>query len=171
MNGNTQRFSSLINRPLVFAILSALVALGWRRSEESAPTVNSIGVRMIPVPAGSFLMGGETTDIGRLKGWAPHERGDLPEGDWDERPVHRVTMSQPFLISETEITAAQYARFRPYFLDTGRYSPYVSGVSWLDAEEFCRWLSRKEGRNYRLPTEAEWEYACRAGPSRYSACH
>jgi formylglycine-generating enzyme required for sulfatase activity len=52
--------------------------------------------------------------------------------------------------------------WRDWGVDQGDNSPVVN-VSWLDAREFCHWLSKKEGKRYRLPTEAEWEYACRAG--------
>lgn len=105
---------------------------------------NSIGIKMIQIESGKFQMGDEN-------------------GQWDEQPVHRVTISQPFFISETEITIEQFQQFRPEFEGTEKYAPYASGVSWYDAMAFCDWLSQKEGKPYRLPTEAEWEYACRAG--------
>ena len=107
---------------------------------------NTLGMRMVRIEAGSFTMG-----------------SDLTRDYWEERPAHRVTLSQPFLMSETEVTASQYREFRPDFEPDARFGGYVSGVSWYEAVEFCQWLSSKEGRTYRLPTEAEWEYACRAG--------
>ena len=105
------------------------------------------------IPAGSFYMGGEG-------------RGE----DFDERPVHRVTFSQPFRMGTTEVTNAQYEAFRPEHRSfRGKHGlskdddEAVVYVSYQDALDFCEWLSRKEGKTYRLPTEAEWEYACRAG--------
>jgi len=113
--------------------------------------VNSLGIRMLRVEAGRFRMGSE-------------------DGAWDERPVREVTISQPFYLGATELTNAQYEQFD---LEHRRlrgklgYSKdddeAVVFISWEDAVAFCNWLSRKENRLYRLPTEAEWEYACRAG--------
>ncbi len=84
-------------------------------------------------------------------------------GDFDERPAHPVTITHPFYISASEVTAEQFRQFRPEYKSNPEYAPYASGVSWNDAVAFCNWLSKKEGKPYRLPTEAEWEYAARAG--------
>lgn len=107
---------------------------------------NSVGMKMIRIESGSFMMG---SDAGR--------------DYWDESPRHRVKISRPFYISETEVTVEQYRQFRPDYTGDERFAPYATGVSWYDAVAFCEWLSEKEGKTYRLPTEAEWEYACRAG--------
>ena len=122
-----------------------MVAQAFAQSA-SDPKTNSIGMKMIPVKAGSFTMGSTTMD-----------------DNWNERPAHQVTISQGFLMSETEVTLEQFQQFRPDFEGTPGCDPYVAGVSWKDATAFCEWLSQKEGKPYRLPTEAEWEYACRAG--------
>lgn len=131
------------------------------RESESAKYVNSIGIEMVRISAGKFLMGSsQPTDPKKLGQFEM-----LTDGDYDERPIHTVTISHPFYVSETEITAAQYEKFRMDYQQAGRFPPYVTGVSWNDAMAFCRWLSEKEHREYRLPTEAEWEYIARAGGS------
>jgi formylglycine-generating enzyme required for sulfatase activity len=82
---------------------------------------------------------------------------------FNERPRHKVTITKPFYISDTEVTIDQFRKFRVEYPGYDKFAPYVSGVSWYDAVAFCQWLSKKEGKPYRLPTEAEWEYACRSG--------
>ncbi|EIP96782.1 hypothetical protein OpiT1DRAFT_01206 [Opitutaceae bacterium TAV1] len=136
-------------------------------------TTNSVGMTMLSIPAGRFLMGQEerqTTYLHPIT--AEKDRG----ADWDELPVREVEISENFEMSATEVTNAQYEQFSP-----GHRKQYsekwvsteddaaVVNVSWEDAMRFCRWLSEREGKPYRLPTEAEWEYACRAGTTtRYN---
>jgi formylglycine-generating enzyme len=112
---------------------------------------NSLGMEMVRIEAGQFRMGSE-------------------DGEWDERPVRAVTISRPFYLGATEVTNAQYERFDPGHRElrgklgfSKEDDEAVVFVSWEQAMAFCQWLSEKEGRPYRLPTEAEWEYACRAG--------
>ena len=128
--------------------------------------VNSIGMTLVEVPAGSFEMGVDSTPIPEalLKG-PVNVIYDRPsnEGDYDEAPVHKVTIRRAFWIAAKEVTVEQFRQFRPEHRGNPYYAPYASGVSWYDAITFCEWLSKKEGKPYRLPTEAEWEYAARAG--------
>ena len=129
------------------------------RSEPPSSTVNSIGMKMVRIEPGSFRMGHD--------GPVPAERlggpALFPRGDWDERPVHGVRITYPFHISELEVTEEQYRRFKPFFEGGREFPGSATGMSWDEAAMFCEWLSRKEGKTYRLPTEAEWEYAARAG--------
>jgi len=107
--------------------------------------VNSIGMKFNLIPAGSFIMGSK-------------------DGDLDEELVHKATITKPFYIGIYPVTQAEYEAImgtNPSCFE-GDDRP-VEMVTWHDAKEFCRKLSEKEGRTYRLPTEAEWEYACRAG--------
>ena len=119
----------------------------------SASETNSVGMKLVEIPAGRFEMGS----------------GD---GEFDEKPVHAVAISRPFLMSATEVTNRQFEQFDPKHRAL-RGKLWISKnddeaaifVSWIDAKGFCEWLAKKEGKPYRLPTEAEWEYACRAGTS------
>jgi len=143
--------------PLLMAVL--LAASG-------NSSVNSLGMEMVSVPAGTFEMGVDSAPLPKAliagaNGVVYDRTSDA--GDYDETPVHRVTISHAFAISATEVTIEQFRKFRPEFEGSKYYAPYASGVSWYDAEAFCKWLSQKEGKTYRLPTEAEWEYVARAG--------
>lgn len=143
---------------ILFGTLSNLARDHNRIKEEDAPEfTNSIGIKMIRIPAGKFRMG----DLQPRTQYKPDQF--LARVHYDERPAHEVTISHPFYMSENEITAKQYQAFQMSYEDEGNFSPSASGMSWYDAVRFTQWLSRKEHRNYRLPTEAEWEYACRAG--------
>ncbi len=136
---------SLVISLVIGVFLSAVdgIALGQDDTETYA---NSIGMKMFRIKLGTFEMG-----------------SDLPRDHWDEKPIHKVRISKPFFMSETEVTIEQYRQFKEDFKGDPRFAPYVSGVSWYEAVKFCQWLSKKEGKPYSLPTEAEWEYACRAG--------
>jgi formylglycine-generating enzyme required for sulfatase activity len=144
-----------------------LLSVGAASPAGSSADVNSIGIRLVAVPAGSFQMGQEGPQSDYLLSKHPEKFDDA---DWDEKPVHRVTISKPFLMGATEVTNAQYEQFDPGHAGIRRTAacskaddePVVE-VTWNDAVKFCAWLSAKEKKPYRLPTEAEWEYACRAG--------
>lgn len=123
--------------------------------------VNSLGMRMIPIDPGTFIRG-ETNQT-------PKKTFDVADylhrGDWDEHPVHSVTLTQPFFLAEVEVTVEQFRQFRSEHTGNPETAPYAAAISWEAAVAFCAWLSEQEGRPYRLPTEAEWEYAARAGTS------
>ena len=109
------------------------------------------GPEMVAIPAGSFRMG----CVSGL------------DCDDEEKPVRTVTIAQPFAVSKYEITFEDYDRFtHPNQVDDedwGRGRRPVINVSWNDAKDYVAWLSSQTGQSYRLLTEAEWEYAARAG--------
>lgn len=130
--------------------------------------INSLGMKLTYIPAGEFEMGS------RLSAMEVADRFDASDkilGFEREHPVHRVRLSRAFMMGVTEVTQGQWESVmgtRPW--EGEEYgisipSLAVSYVNWDDAVEFCKRLSAKEGRTYHLPTEAQWEYACRAGTS------
>ncbi len=138
-------------------LLAPLLALCPLLSAQSL--TNSLGMKLVPVAPGSFTMGqdGPAADYKVTK-----HAEKFDDADWDEKPAHRVLITQAFQMSATEVTVGQYRQFDPKH--RGRHDDdAVTEVSWKDAVAFCEWLSKKEGTTYRLPTEAEWEFACRAG--------
>jgi len=109
---------------------------------------NSLGMKLAYIPAGKFLRGSPL---------------HVPDRQYDEAP-HLVRLTKPFRIGVTEVTQSQWQKV----MGTGRShfkgdTLPAENVSWQEAVEFCEKLSRREGKVYRLPTEAEWEYACRTG--------
>jgi sulfatase modifying factor 1 len=131
----------------IFAIALLLTA-----ANDCFAQKNSAGIQMVEIPAGKFYMGSEG------------------EGETiDENPIHRVSVKN-LKIATTEVTNAQYEAFDPSHKKLRGKDGFskaddeaVIFVSYQDATAFCEWLSKKEGKKYRLPTEAEWEYVCRAG--------
>ena len=121
--------------------------LQLRREIVAHRIANSIGMELVFIPPGEFLMGSPADEPGR---------------DEDER-LRPVRLAMGFYMGATEVTQSQW---RAVMEDNPSKSEGdelpVEQVSWEDAVEFCRRLSREEGRRYRLPTEVEWEYACRA---------
>jgi formylglycine-generating enzyme required for sulfatase activity len=136
----------------VTVAIAAALAFPSRVPAQDAPAsgdavVNSLGMRMVRVAAGSFPMGS-------LPGAPLRQEEEIP---------HRVTLSRAFRIASTEVTQRQWLALMPQNRSPQQGDDLpVTSVSWKEAREFCSKLSQKEGVPYRLPTEAEWEHACRA---------
>jgi len=120
-----------------------------------------VAPELVVIPAGQFMMGSPEGE----------------EGHFDnEGPQHRVAISQRFAIGRYPVTFDEYDRFceakgqkKPEDPGWGRGRRPAINVSWDDAQAYIAWLSQETNRAYRLPSEAEWEYACRAGTTtRYS---
>ena len=213
----TQRVNAVTNGTPELRLKIALATKPTQPPEPTGPKpgeviTNSLGMKLVRIPAGQFLMGSdETKENLALEGFddgdVAHTRVD------DEKPRHRVRISKPFLIGQQEVTLGQFlvfyerefkgkldceksgaggrgvmpakaadadrdayqAHVRPWNYGhpdmqlsteaerTKAFRYPVVNVSWNDCVAFCDWLSRKESKTYRLPTEAEWEYSCRAG--------
>ena len=130
----------------------AAAAEAQRKAAAAREVAKSI--EMVVVPAGSFMMGSEPQ-----------------EADY-EGPVHRVTIRQPFAVGKYEVTFAEWdacvdaggcGGYRPNDRGWGRGRRPVIAVNWQDAQRFVEWLSKETGGEYRLLSEAEWEYVARAG--------
>lgn len=193
---------------IVFILLLAGMQIGGEPATVMPQTIsNSLGMQLVLVPSGGFMMGREESVEALAKDFPLLESKRFAELV-DETPVHKVHISKPFYLGKHEVTVAQFRRFveasgykteaetdgtggygynRDYDPDKsargdtfeGRNPRYswrnpgfaqgddhpVVNVTWNDAQALARWLSEKEGVTYRLPTEAEWEYAARAGVS------
>jgi formylglycine-generating enzyme required for sulfatase activity len=118
-----------------------------------APITNTIGMTLKEIPTGTFMMG------------SPESEPDRSENEHQ----HAVTISKAFYIQTTEVTQGQWTavmgtepwKGEDYVKEGPNYA--ATYVSWDEAVAYCEKLSKQEGNRYRLPTEAEWEYACRAG--------
>ncbi|MDX1963629.1 MAG: formylglycine-generating enzyme family protein [Pirellulales bacterium] len=173
------------------------------------PITNSLGMRLVYIPPGEFLMGnGETAEsMADFHKTNYHAFNLTPERFAQEYPQHRVRITRPFYMGAYHVTRGQFRKF----VDETGYKTVVEGrdgrppgalgvdakslsygflkdvswrnpgyeqsdehpvvmMTWSDAVAFCEWLSKKEGKVYRLPTEAEWEYACRAGTTTRYHC-
>ena len=166
---------------------------------------NSIGMKLVLIPAGDFMMGSDETPRQLAAAYPQYDHSRFTSLG-DEAPVHKVRITRSFYLGQHEVTVRQFKKYLelsgnvPESIadSTGgygynpKYDPKtttrgdafegrdpkyswknagfeqrddhpVLNVTWNDATRMCEWLSQKEGKKYRLPTEAEWEYACRAG--------
>ena len=143
--------------------------LGWGADGKPYPdkfVVNPIdGAEMAWIPPGEFTMGSSKEEGDYAYEWAKKAMGDAVKREWynDETPAHKVRITQGFWMYRHEVTNAQYRKLKePPKLDyqgltlTGDRQP-VAGVTWDQCKAYCEWAGGK------LPTEAQWEYACRAG--------
>jgi len=114
---------------------------------------NSLGIKFQYIPAGEFMMGA-----------VPQYK----EADDDEKPQHKVRITKPFYMGKYPVTQEEWEKLMgnnpSEFKKAGKRAP-VETVSWNDCQEFIKKLNQKEGKTYRLPTEAEWEYSARGGVS------
>jgi formylglycine-generating enzyme required for sulfatase activity len=161
MKGTTMKTNSILRLTFVtFVIASMLLATscGQRTSNVGSTSTtpapkpgtvvrNKMGMELVYVPAGSFMMGSEN-------------------GESNEKPVHQVTIREGFYMGKYEVTQAQWQQVmgsNPSYFKNCDQCP-VEEVNWNDAQEFIKKLNaQNDGYTYRLPSEAEWEYACRAG--------
>lgn len=153
-------------RNIVATVLTLFILSCSLQAQEIPKAVtNSIGMKLVLIPHGTFMMGSPRTEKERE----------------DDETKHEVTISRDYFLGVTEVTQGQYekvvGRNYSYYSNFRRSAKIeikdtsnhpVEMISWTQAAEFCKRLSdlpeeKQEGRVYRLPTEAEWEYACRAG--------
>ena len=137
----------IIEEPTPAAVVSPRVI---RPPEGIEGVFNSIGMSFVLIPAGTFVMGSPEYELGRN----------------DDETTHEVTISKSFFLQTTPVTQGQWqavmGRDPAGFAQSGADLP-VAGINWQDCQEFLKKLNALEEGTYRLPTEAEWEYACRGG--------
>jgi len=146
---------------VAMVVVFCLCMAGSLFAEEKKPITNSIGMKFVYIPPGTFMMGSPRNE---------------PERHSNETQ-HKVTLTIGFYMQTTEVTQGQWKAIMgnnpSYFKDCGDNCP-VETVSWIDSQTFIQKLNKKEGTGkYRLPTEAEWEYAARAGattPFAFGSC-
>lgn len=140
-----------------FATMAVMAACSGSSREipEGAVTVDVDGeeIVMVSIPAGEFTMGGTPEQV---------------DCDYySEKPAHKVVLTKPYYISQTEVTRELWAKVMgdnsdpSTYVDSGEKGIPVHNISWYQCQEFVKALSAKTGKKFRLPTEAEWEYAAR----------
>jgi formylglycine-generating enzyme required for sulfatase activity len=171
-----------VKLPFRFRGVHTLSLLGWAGSKDFAEFRRLVADIAAIVDPASKRQEAQTADI--RKNWLEPEMVVIPPGTFQmgdvrgigsssEKPVHEVIIPKPFAIGSTEVTFKEYDLFadathreKPELpANQGRDRPPrpVINVSWNDAVEYAKWLSTRTGKRYRLPSEAEWEYAARSG--------
>lgn len=139
--------------------LLAASALSMPLAAQSTPEIE-----LKPIAAGSFRMGADAVTLTAAQVSGNGASSDRPlHGDFDEVPAHQVTIAHGFKIASHLVSVEEYRKFDPSYVASPAHPDYASGISYEQAVKFCAWLSKREGKEYRLPTEAEWEYVARAG--------
>ena len=147
------RFEIMLPMCLAFTLISPAGCSGDPR-DLTLDLGRGVTLKLVLIPAGEFMMGSPKTDPDRYD---------------DEGPQRKVTISKPFYMGVYEVTQAQWRRVMGVEPWKGRRwtkpgdNNAASHLNWNDASRFCQMLSKKIGRTVALPTEAQWEYACRAG--------
>jgi formylglycine-generating enzyme required for sulfatase activity len=168
----------------LFGLLVGALVASWATTSESQSPLTPTQQKTPPPPAESAKTAAPTSavpDPGEIFRDCPEcsEMVVIPTGEFKmgsdesiyEKPTHRVVIANPYAIGRREVTfdewdlcvAAGGCKYRPDDRGWGRGTRPVVDVSWDDAQDFVSWLSQKTGKKYRLPSEAEWEYAARAG--------
>jgi len=164
--------SSRIRLLWVGTLLLGVVSFGVAQKDGSpaamagvAPPLAKDGVpTTVEIPAGSFVMGADADALLDSVTMGFGVMSIRPEhGDFDEVPAHPVRISKAFKIGVTEVSPAEYRLFDPNYKAGAATPAYAAGMSWQQAMAYCAWLTKKTGKPWRLPTEAEWEYIARAG--------
>ena len=156
---NTRNMKQLRFIPILILSVSSVHSV----AHAAEPITNSIGMKLMPIQPGTFTMGQDgppMEDYLRQKRFGEMYK-DFDRIDFDEKPAHQVTITRPFMMGVTEVTVGQYRQFDPGFkMNDPKSRPAdddaVSGVTWERAVAFCEWLTKKEGKTYRLPRAAVW---------------